>query len=81
MIDVAFASTIEKDGLRNLLADLHAHLDETVPKGDLPNAFLSLVFQSFLTAKVIDDIRVQPSFNKRLENLGADSDWKKSKYY
>lgn len=81
VIDVAFASTREKDGLRNLLADLHAHLDETVPKGDLPNAFLSLVFQRFLTAKVIDGIRVQPAFTKRLENVCADSKWAKSEYY
>jgi hypothetical protein len=81
VISLAFGSTREKDGLRNLLADLHAHLDETVPKGDLPNAFLSLVFQRLLTAKATDKIIVDESFAELLENVRADCAWTKSEYY
>jgi hypothetical protein len=81
VINVAFGSTRENDGLRNLLADLHAHLDAEVPDGDLPNAFLSLVWKRFLAARANEDILVTDSFLELLQNVGDDCAWTRKEYY
>jgi hypothetical protein len=81
VIHVAFGSTRENDGLRNLLADLHAQLDDEVPEGDLPNAFLSLIFERFLVAKRNGDTMVRDEFLKILRDVGNNSAWTKREYH
>jgi hypothetical protein len=81
VIHVAFGSTREHDGLRNLLADLHAQLDDVVPEGDLPNYFLALIFERSLAAKKNGDIMVRDEFLEILRDVGRNSAWTRSEYY
>jgi hypothetical protein len=81
VIHVAFGSTREHDGLRNLLADLHAQLDDRVPEGDLPNAFLGLIFEIFLAAKENEDIVVRDEFLERIRDVGNSSAWTRREYH
>jgi hypothetical protein len=81
VIHVAFGSTREPDGLRNLLADLHAQLDDRMPKGDLSNAFLGLIFERFLAAKENEDIVVHDEFLERMQDVGNSSAWTRRDYH
>jgi hypothetical protein len=81
VIHVAFGSTREHDGLRNLLADLHAQLYDRMPEGDLPNAFLGLIFERFLAAKENEDIVVRDELLERIRDVGNSSAWTRREYH
>lgn len=81
LIKLAFFSTRGNDGLRKLLADFYIYMDETLPEGDFPKAFLSLVVERFLAAKAAYWIVAKYDRICEVQNSGSGSDWRTSEYY
>ena len=81
VINFAFRSTTDNNGLRLLFVDSYVYNDVALPNGDLPKEFLRMVVDSFLAAKQETDITVSHDHCKFFNKVNGSQGWAYHSYY